>query len=105
LSRNGGPKTGEKVIVIGNPSGLDRTVTEGIVSANRRVLGDKTFLQISAPVNPGNSGGPVLNYRSEVVGVVSSKLSWAEGIAFAVPVSEVNKMIEDYRSNPPTMVR
>ncbi|MGH9182972.1 MAG: trypsin-like peptidase domain-containing protein [Acidimicrobiales bacterium] len=80
------PRIGDAVIVVGSPLGLDQSVVTGIVSARR---GDS--LQLSAPLNPGNSGGPVLNEGGEVVGVVVRKAVQepSEGLGFAIPVATV----------------
>jgi S1-C subfamily serine protease len=89
---------GETVIAIGNPFGLDHTVTKGIISAmNRRYeAGDVTFediLQTDAAINPGNSGGPLINTRAQLVGINMAILSQAEGIGFAVPAKRVANML------------
>lgn len=79
------PTVGEDIIVIGNPMGLQATTTRGIVSGVRNEDGS-TMLQIDAPVNPGNSGGPIVNYNGEVIGVVTTKLVAlsVEGIGFGI---------------------
>ena len=92
------PLLGETVIAIGNPFGLDHTVTRGIISAmNRRYdAGDVTFediLQTDAAINPGNSGGPLINTRAQLVGINMAILSQAEGIGFAVPAKRVANML------------
>lgn len=76
---------GEDIIVIGNPLGLQATTTRGIVSGVRNEDGS-TMLQIDAPVNPGNSGGPIVNYNGEVIGIVTTKLValGVEGIGFGI---------------------
>jgi hypothetical protein len=78
---------GEDIVVIGNPLGLQATTTRGIVSGVRNENGT-TMLQIDAPVNPGNSGGPVVNYSGEVLGIVTSKrvAVGIEGIGFAIGI-------------------
>lgn len=91
---------GEPIIVIGNPLGMGATCSQGIVSAlNRRVkTGERTYkdlVQIDAAVNPGNSGGPVLNIEGELIGVTSAIAPQAEGIGFAVPVDRAWKVMED----------
>lgn len=80
------PRVGDAVIVIGSPLGLEQTVVTGIVSAFRDGL-----LQFSAPISPGNSGGPVLNTDGEVIGVAELKVvdETAEGLGFAIPVEIV----------------
>jgi serine protease Do len=79
--------TGDRVIFIGTPRGLDFTVHEGIVShAMRQVLG-VGYLQIDANVNPGNSGGPVLDTTGRVVGVLTAKVEGAQGLGLALPIN------------------
>jgi S1-C subfamily serine protease len=80
-------RIGEKVIAMGNPLGLSFSVTEGIVSAKGRIIkeGGAGLIQIDAPVNPGNSGGPLLNTQGDVVGIVNAKLQGYEGLGFAIP--------------------
>ncbi|WP_306211116.1 trypsin-like peptidase domain-containing protein [Actinoplanes sp. RD1] len=81
------PASGEQILVVGAPLGLTDTITTGVVSAVRaRVGGPGTMIQIDAPVNPGNSGGPVVNTRKEVVGIADAKAEDAEGIGLAVPI-------------------
>lgn len=84
---------GEMAIAIGNPLGLDNTVTEGIISATGRSSGqvgipDKrvNFIQTDAAINPGNSGGPLLNQRGEVVGINTAIIQGAQGLGFAIPI-------------------
>jgi len=78
---------GQGVFAIGNPLGLERTVSEGIISATRRDFEGQIFLQTTAPVNPGNSGGPLFNLRGQVVGVINMKAGFfTEGLSFAIPV-------------------
>ena len=80
---------GERVFAIGSPLGLERTVTEGIVSTKTRQLMGDLYLQTTAQINPGNSGGPLFNLRGEVVGVTNMKLAFGEGLGFAIPVEAV----------------
>lgn len=86
------PAVGEQVIVIGAPEGLTNTVSDGIVSAQRKI-GARQLLQISAPISPGSSGGPVLNTRGEVVGVSVAILREGQNLNFAVPVSDVMALV------------
>jgi serine protease Do len=86
------PRVGERVVVIGAPEGLSNTVSDGLVSALRSVEG-RNLLQISAPISPGSSGGPVLNARGEVVGVSVSILREGQNLNFAVPVTDVVAML------------
>src|SRR4029078_12481618 len=85
-------RVGEWVIAIGSPFGLDNTVTAGIVSAKARDNGDYLpMIQTDVAVNPGNSGGPLINMRGEVIGINSqiySRSGGYMGISFAVPIDE-----------------
>jgi len=80
---------GERVFAIGSPLGLERSVTEGIVSTKTRQLQGELYLQTTAQINPGNSGGPLFNLRGEVVGVTNMKITSGEGLGFAIPVQAV----------------
>jgi S1-C subfamily serine protease len=91
---------GDKLIVIGNPKGMDNTVTEGIYGSVQQ-LNNVDFLQLSVPVNPGNSGGPALTARGAVAGVVTLKRSDAEGIGFAIPGDVLQQALQDLRSFAP----
>lgn len=87
---------GEWVMAIGNPFGLQQTVTVGIVSAKGRVLGAgpyDNFIQTDASINPGNSGGPLFNTRGEVVGINAAIVSGAQGIGFAIPVNAAKNIL------------
>ena len=80
-------KDGQGVFAIGNPLGVERTVSEGIVSNARRNFQGQLYLQTTAPLNPGNSGGPLFNLRGEVIGVTNMKAGFfTEGLSFAIPV-------------------
>lgn len=80
---------GETVFAIGSPLGLERTVTEGILSTKTRLFEGELYLQTTAQINPGNSGGPLFNLRGEVVGVTNMKITFGEGLGFAIPVEAV----------------
>ena len=88
------PVYGENVFVIGNPAGLERTVTEGILSHTGRLFEGKLFLQIDASVNPGNSGGPLFNGQGQVIGVVNMGSRIMQGLNFAIPVRHVTFLLE-----------
>ncbi|MFG2055131.1 trypsin-like peptidase domain-containing protein [Micromonospora sp. NPDC048930] len=80
-------KSGQQIVVVGAPLGLQDTVTTGVVSAFRKDDGDSgPVIQFDAPINPGNSGGPVINGAKEVVGIATAKARDAEGIGLAVPI-------------------
>jgi serine protease Do len=87
---------GERVFAIGSPLGLERTVTEGILSTKTRELQGSLYLQTTAQINPGNSGGPLFNLKGEVVGVTNMKITFGEGLGFAIPV-EALKFFLDHR--------
>lgn len=80
---------GERVFAVGSPLGLERTVTEGIVSTKTRQMQGELYLQTTTQINPGNSGGPLFNLKGEVIGVTNMKLTFAEGLGFAIPVDQV----------------
>jgi len=80
-------RMGDPVFAVGSPLGLERTVTEGIVSNARRARRGLIYIQTSAPINPGNSGGPLFNNRGEVIGITSLKVVMGESLGFAIPVN------------------
>jgi len=96
---------GDWVMAIGNPFGLEHTVTAGIVSAKGRVIGAgpyDNFIQTDASINPGNSGGPLINAVGEVVGVNSAIFSQSGGnigIGFAIPIDLAKKVVDQLRKN------
>ena len=96
---DGKPRIGDWVLAVGNPFGLGGTVTAGIVSANGRDIGNgpyDDFIQIDAPVNKGNSGGPAFNTEGEVMGVntaIYSPSGGSVGIAFSIPASTVKSVV------------
>lgn len=87
---------GERVFAIGSPLGLERTVTEGILSTKTRELGGDLYLQTTAQINPGNSGGPLFNMSGEVIGITNMKIVSGEGLGFAIPI-EAAKYFLDHR--------
>ena len=92
-------QVGEPVMAIGNPFGLERTVTTGIVSATGRVIGQgpyDDFIQTDASINPGNSGGPLINSRGQAVGInaaIFSQTGGSVGIGFAIPVNQAKSVV------------
>jgi serine protease Do len=89
-------EVGEWVVAIGNPFGLEQTVTAGIISAKGRVIGAgpyDDFLQTDASINPGNSGGPLFNLRGEVVGINTAIVAGGQGIGFAIPVNMAKALL------------
>jgi len=97
-------RVGEWVLAIGNPFGLEQTVTAGIVSAKGRVIGAgpyDDFIQTDAAINPGNSGGPLFNTRGDVVGVntaIFSQTGGSVGIGFAIPINLAKELIPQLRA-------
>lgn len=85
---------GERVFAIGSPLGLERTVTEGILSTKTRPMGGELYLQTTAQINPGNSGGPLFNLSGEVVGVTNMKITFGEGLGFAIPAESVRFFLD-----------
>jgi serine protease Do len=96
-------RVGEWVVAIGSPFGLENTVTAGIVSAKQRETGsDVPFIQTDVAVNPGNSGGPLINIRGEAVGINSQILSPVGsfvGISFAIPIDEAMRIADQLKAN------
>lgn len=95
-------KVGQWVVAIGNPFGLDHTVTAGIVSAKGRVIGSgpyDDFIQTDASINPGNSGGPLLNMQGEVIGINTAIIASGQGIGFAIPINLARPIIEQLKRN------
>src|SRR3954471_20081761 len=83
------PQEGESIVVIGNPLGLEGSISNGIVSAVRDIPNFGRIIQITAPISPGSSGSPVVNMRGEVVGVATLQLADAQSLNFAVPSDRV----------------
>jgi len=87
-------QVGEEVVAIGNPLSLESTVSNGIVSGIRTVKEEGgTFLQITAPISPGSSGGPLFNMAGEVVGITTSHLIGGQNLNFAIPINDVKPML------------
>jgi serine protease Do len=92
-------QVGEEVIAIGNPLGLDQSLTRGVISAINRVLPETFFslqeplLQMDTPVNPGNSGGPLVNRCGQVVGITTSVIPDAQNIGFSIPINMAKSLI------------
>jgi S1-C subfamily serine protease len=91
-------EVGEMVVAVGNPLGLRHTVTSGLVSAKERIVpsAENTlvdFLQTDSAINPGSSGGPLLNLHGEVVGINTAMVSEAQSIGFAIPINSVKRVM------------
>ncbi|RMH03974.1 MAG: Do family serine endopeptidase [Nitrospirae bacterium] len=95
-------KVGQWVLAVGNPFGLDRTVTLGVVSGigreNMNLSRYENFIQTDASINPGNSGGPLFNLRGEVIGINTAIINFAQGIGFAIPSNMVNRIVSQLKT-------
>ncbi|MGQ0551617.1 MAG: S1C family serine protease [Planctomycetota bacterium] len=104
-------KVGETVFAIGAPQGMERSVSEGIISITNRQREGMVYIQTTAAINPGNSGGPLFNRKGEVVGVNAWHLLFMEGLNFAIPVDYVKHFLDNReaysydRDNPNTGYR
>lgn len=91
--------TGEKVFAIGNPQGLQRSMTDGIISALNRKIGKNiwsdSYIQTNANINPGNSGGALIDSKGNLIGINTAKLDESEGIGFAIPSNIAKKASDD----------
>lgn len=91
---------GDQVYALGNPLGLEGTFSEGIISGLRKFEDDQ-LLQTTVPISPGSSGGPILNKNGEVIGVAVATLTGGQNLNFAIPVSYVEKLLnQDEKDNP-----
>jgi len=95
LAKDDTQKEGDPVFAIGNPLGLERSVSQGIVSTRNRNFEGLVYIQTTAQINPGNSGGPLFNSRGEVVGVTNMKLLFGEGLGFAIPVTYLKHFLHN----------
>ena len=86
---------GEKVYVISSPEGLENTISDGILSGIREITSDKKILQITAPISPCSSGGPVFNKNGEVIGIATFLIKEAQNLNFAMPVNAVKGKISN----------
>ncbi len=89
----------ERVYVLGFPFGMPYTETEGIVSSPRQLMGGRYYIQTDAAVNPGNSGGPVINASGQLVGITTAKFTEAENVGFAIPVNDLQEDLESFNFN------
>ncbi len=96
-------KVGQWVLAVGNPFGLDRTVTLGVVSGigreNMNLSRYENFIQTDASINPGNSGGPLFNMHGEVVGINTAIINFAQGIGFAIPSNMAKQVVGQLIAN------
>lgn len=82
-------KTGDDIYAVGAPKGMAYTLTKGGISAKERIIDDKSYIQIDAAINEGNSGGPLLNDNGRVLGMNTLKMNDSEGIGLAIPISQI----------------
>ena len=92
--------SGNKVYVLGYPFGLPYTITEGIVSNVRQLMEGRHYIQTDAAVNPGNSGGPVVNQNGALVGVTTAKFTNADNVGFAIPLEILQRELSALSENP-----
>jgi len=90
-----GTRVGQQVFAIGNPLGLERTVTNGVISTKNRAFEGLVYIQTNADINPGNSGGPLFNLAGEVIGVTNMGYIFFGGLGFAIPVDYVKHFIDN----------
>jgi len=97
LGESNNLKQGQPVFAIGSPLGLDRSVSQGIVSNRNRPIGGRVYVQTTAEISPGNSGGPLFNLQGEVIGVNNMKVvaMGAEGLGFAIPANVLKFFLEN----------
>ena len=88
-------REGDEVFAIGNPLGLERSVSRGIVSTRNRNFSGLAYIQMTAQINPGNSGGPLFNRRGEVIGVTNMGIPAGEGLGFAIPAVYVKHFLDN----------
>jgi len=91
-------KEGDTVFTIGNPMGLERSTSQGIVSKVNRAFTGRLYVQTTAPISPGNSGGPLFNERGEVIGVTNMGYVYLDGLGFAVPSVYVKEFLDNVES-------
>lgn len=92
------PQEGESVVVIGNPFGLEGSVTNGIVSAVRDIPGFGRIIQITAPISPGSSGSPVVNMQGQVIGVATLQITGGQSVNFAIPSERIEQLDRNAQS-------
>lgn len=88
-------QVGDEVVAIGNPLSLESTVSNGIISGVRREKQDQKLLQVTAPISPGSSGGPLFNMAGDVIGITSSYLKGGENLNFAIPINDLRPLLLD----------
>jgi tetratricopeptide (TPR) repeat protein len=95
------PQEGESIVVIGNPFGLEGSVTNGIVSAVRDIPGFGRIIQITAPISPGSSGSPVVNMQGQVIGVATLQITGGQSVNFAIPSERIAQLDRSAQGQAP----
>lgn len=90
---------GDKIFAIGNPEGLEGTVSEGIISGFRKISNEFRLMQITAPISPGSSGGPIVNQKGQVIGIASASIILGQNLNFAVPSKKLIEIISKPKLN------
>ena len=100
-------QAGDRVVAIGNPLGLEQTVSEGIVSGLRIMDGQRSVVQITAPISPGSSGGGLFNSKGDIIGLTTFTLQNSQNLNFAVPLADVMALLKngDQELNPDNFTR
>ncbi|MBN1897712.1 MAG: trypsin-like peptidase domain-containing protein [Spirochaetes bacterium] len=93
-------KDRDKVYILGFPFGMPFTVTEGIVSSTKQLVGGLHYIQTDAAINPGNSGGPMMSADGKIIGITTSKFMDAENMGFALPADQIMSELEGLKNNP-----
>ena len=88
-------ENGQNVFAIGNPLGLERTLTQGVISTTQRNFDGLTYIQTDTPINPGNSGGPLFNTKGEVIGITNMGIRGGEALGFAIPARYVKDFVRN----------
>ncbi len=91
----------DKVMVLGYPYGMPFTITEGIISAPRQLLQGQYYIQTDAAVNPGNSGGPMVDHTGAIIGITTCKFNEADNMGFALPSDMIADELDNFKTNPP----
>lgn len=98
ITENENYEEGTEVFAIGNPLGLERSVSRGIIGNKNRNFEGLVYIQTTTQINPGNSGGPLFNFNGEVIGVTNMKLVFAEGLGFAIPAAYLKHFLNNYEA-------
>lgn len=96
-------ENGEKILAIGSPIGLENTISDGLISNRSREVAKYKYVQISAPISPGSSGGALLNYKAEVVGIITAYFVEGQNLNLAIPINEAKNYITAALNNERTI--